>query len=367
MKQEPKLLMTERINVVKTYLPPLSEYVSHLQQIWDRNWVTNNGPVAQALEEKLEAHLSVAHLQFVTNGTVALQLAIKALDLSGEIITTPYSYVATTNSILWENCTPIFVDIDPVTLCIDADLIASKITDKTSAILATHVYGIPCDVAAIDTIAVSHDLKVIYDGAHAFGVEVGGKSIFDYGTVSTVSFHATKIFHTIEGGAVITNDAELSEKVFLLKTFGHRVDEYYMAGINAKNSELHAAIGLCNLNIINYLISERKSIFEKYEKLLEDLPIQILRIDSNNTHNYAYFPVIFNNHEKMMQVKNALEQENIFPRRYFYPSLNKLPFLSGESCPVSERISESVICLPFYHDLKDDDVIRIASIIKGCY
>ena len=367
MKPKTPLPIAERINVVKTYLPPLSEYIEYLHQIWDSNRVTNIGPVSRALEKKLEAHLNVAHLQYVSNGTVALQLAIKALGLTGEIVTTPYSYVATTNSILWENCDPVFVDIDPESMCIDADKIAAKITVRTSAILATHVYGIPCDVIAIEKIAKENGLKVIYDGAHAFGVEVNGRSIFEYGTLSAVSFHATKIFHTVEGGAVITKDPELSEKVFLLKTFGHRMDEFHMAGINGKNSELHAAIGLCNLNMVDYLIQERKIIFDLYKDLLDHLPLKTLQIDPSNKHNYGYFPVVFESHDKMMQIKTALERENIFPRRYFYPSLNKLPFNSGESCPISEKISESVLCLPFYHDLKKTDVLRIAETIKGLY
>jgi len=367
MKSKTSFSITERINVVKTYLPPLIDYVEYLHSIWERNWVTNNGPVTQALEKNLEAHLKVAHLQYVTNGTVAIQLAIKALNLTSEIITTPYSYVATTNSIIWENCDPVFVDINPESMCIDANKIAAKITEKTSAILATHVYGIPCDVIAIEKIAKENGLKVIYDGAHAFGVEVNGRSIFEYGTLSTVSFHATKIFHTIEGGAVITQDPELSEKVFLLKTFGHRMDKYHMVGINGKNSELHAAIGLCNLNIVNFHIQERKIIFELYKDLLDYLPLKTLNINPANKHNYAYFPVIFENHSKMIQVKTALELENIFPRRYFYPSLNKLPFISDESCPISEKISESVLCLPLYYELKRKDVMRIAETIKGCY
>jgi len=367
MKQKPISLKRKKINVVKTYLPPLDEYVGYLQQIWDSNWVTNNGPISQALESRLEQYLGVPHLQYVTNGTVALQLAIRALDLKGEIITTPYSYVATTNSIIWENCTPVFVDIDPNSLCIDAGQIDSKLTDKTSAILATHVYGVACDVNAIGAIADKHGLRVIYDGAHAFGVEVDGRSIFSYGTISTLSFHATKIFHTIEGGAVVTEDAELSEKVFLSKTFGHRMDEYHMAGINGKNSELHAAVGLCNLNHIDYVINERKSIFDRYKKELEHLPLRTLTMAANSKHNYAYFPVVFENHKKMMQVKKALESKDIFPRRYFYPSLNKLSFVSGESCPVSEKISESVLCLPFYHDLKEDEITRIVDITKTCY
>jgi dTDP-4-amino-4,6-dideoxygalactose transaminase len=353
--------------VVKTYMPPLPEYTAYLQQIWDRNHVTNNGPVSKELESKLAAKLGVKHLEYVTNGTVALQLAIQALQLKGEVITTPYSYVATTNSILWENCTPVFVDIDPDSLCIDSQKIREKITDKTSAIMATHVYGGSCDVEGIATIAKAHELKVIYDGAHAFGVKVKGKSIFEYGDISTLSFHATKVFHTVEGGAVITNDLDLCEKVFLSKTFGHRMDDYQMAGINGKNSELHAAIGLCNLKVIDKIIQGRKGIFELYSKLLEPLPIKTLKIADGVEHNYAYYPTVFSDHEKMMEVKSALETENIFPRRYFFPSLNKLSFLKGESCPVSESISGRVLCLPLYHDLEKAQVERIAKIIKSCY
>ena len=360
-------ILHERINVVKTHLPPLQDYVQYLQQIWDSNYVTNNGPISTELEKRLEHHLKVPHLQYVTNGTVALQLAIKTLGLTGEVITTPYSYVATTNSILWENCTPVFVDIDPKTMCIDSRKIRSKITDSTSAILATHVYGIPCDVMEIDKIANEHNLKTIYDGAHAFGVEIKGKSIFEFGTLSTVSFHATKIFHTVEGGAVITKDAKLSEQVFLLKTFGHRNDDYYMAGINGKNSELHAAIGLCNLDTIDQIIKERKVLFERYWSLLEHLPLKTLYIDKKNRHNYAYFPVIFENHKTMIKVKRVLESQNIFPRRYFYPSLNKLPYVSREDCPVSERTSDRVLCLPFYHNLAVADMERIAKTVASCF
>jgi dTDP-4-amino-4,6-dideoxygalactose transaminase len=345
----------------------LHEYAQYLQKIWDRNQVTNNGPVSLELERRLTEYLQIQHLQYVTNGTVALQLAIRSLNLTGEIITTPYSYVATTNSIIWENCTPVFVDIDPETLCIDTQKIKSKINERTSAILATHVYGIPCDVAGIDVLANDHNLKTIYDGAHAFGVKVKGKSIFEYGTISTVSFHATKIFHTIEGGAVITKDPELSEKIFLSKTFGHRMNDYHMAGINGKNSELHAAIGLCNLNIIDYIIQERKAIFDRYCALLKHLPVRILRIDGQNEHNYAYFPVVFPDHATMTKVRTALEHQNIFPRRYFHPSLNTLDFVSTESCPVSEKTSESVLCLPFYHDLPTSSVKRIAKIIDSCF
>ncbi len=323
--------------------------------------------LATTLEGKISDYLGVSHLEYVSNGTVALQIAINALGLKGEIITTPYSYVATTNSILWQNCKPVFADIDPKSLCIDPHRIESLINDNTTGIMATHVYGVACDVDAISAIASHHGLKVIYDGAHAFGVRLKGKSIFKYGDITTASFHATKIFHTIEGGAVVSKDKHISEKVFLSKTFGHRADEYLMAGINGKNSELHAAIGLCNLKVIDQVITARKAVHEQYERLLRDLPIQRLNIEDNERHNYAYYPVIFENHDKMAAVKAALEVNNIFPRRYFYPSLNKLPFLNGEACPISESISERVLCLPFYHDLAPESVECISKIIKDCF
>ncbi len=359
-----KLQPLTRLDVTKTYLPPQERYNQYLEEIWQQGWITNNGPIVQKLERNLETYLGVKHLQYVTNGTIALQLAIRAFELTGEIITTPYSYIATTSSILWENCTPVFVDIDGKSLCIDANLIEAQITNKTSAIMATHVYGLPCEVEKIGAIAKRYNLKVIYDGAHAFGVKINGTSIYQYGDVSTASFHATKLFHTIEGGAVITQNSELSEKLFLSKAFGHRAEEYYQVGINGKNSEFHAAMGLCNLPMVDSIIGQRKAIFERYAALLSGLPVRILQIDKNITYNYAYFPVIFETHDDMLKVKAALEQENIFPRRYFYPSLNRLPFREGEACPVSEDISQKVLCLPFYHQLAQQDVQRIALIIR---
>jgi len=314
------------INVTKTYLPPQDVYEQYLKDIWQEGWVTNNGPLVQKLEQALQRYLTIDHVQYVTNGTTALQLAIRVLDLSGEIITTPYSYVATTTSILWENCHPVFVDIDEQSLCIDADLIEEKINDHTSAILATHVYGLPCAVEKIDALAQKYQLKVIYDGAHAFGVKVNGKSIYLYGDVATASFHATKIFHTIEGGAVMTKNPDLSEKLFLSKAFGHRADDYYDIGINGKNSEFHAAMGLCNLPLIDDIIRQRKQIFAIYRELLAGLPVRLLTIAREVEYNYAYFPVIFETHEQMLKVKSSLEAEQIFPRKYFYPSLNKLPY-----------------------------------------
>lgn len=367
MLSYPETEVSPRINVTKTYLPPIEAYQRYLADIWKEGWITNEGPLVKQLEATLEDYLGVPHVQYVGNGTVALQLAIKALELTGKIITTPYSYVATLNSIIWENCEPVFVDVDPVTLCIDASKIETQITEDTSAVLATHVYGYPCDVDAIQNLAEKYDLKVVYDGAHAFGVTVGGRSIFNYGDIATVSFHATKLFHTIEGGAVMTRDADLAEKVFLHKTFGHRADEYYYASINGKNSEFHAAMGLCNLPMIGDIIARRKDIYEQYHALLRELPLRILQPDASLGYNYAYFPVIFDTHEAMMGVKEALEAQNIFPRRYFYPSLNTLSYYPGEACPVSEDVAQRVLCLPFYHELPDKDVTRIGKIIQHYY
>jgi len=347
-------------------LPDLKEYNVYLEQIWDKSWVTNNGKFVQELEQKLQGYLQVPHVQYVLNGTVALQIAIRVLDLHGKIITTPYSYVATTNSILWENCQPVFVDIDPQTFCIDPDLIEQSIDEQTTAILATHVYGFPCDVQAIEDIAQKHDLKVIYDGAHAFGVRIGNKSIFEYGDISITSFHATKLFHTIEGGALMTKDSDLNEKIFLAKAFGHRADDYFNVGINGKNSELHAAMGLCNLKLIDQIIQERKALFDNYVHCLEPLPVRLLNPASIDgfQFNYSYFPVIFENESTMLDVKAALEKNQIFPRRYFYPALNQLPFHLGEACPVAEDISSRVLCLPFYQQLSGEDMHRIVRIVK---
>ena len=352
------------LTVARTHLPPLDEYVSYLREIWEEGQVTNNGPLARQLEQRLQRYLEVPHVQFVSNGTVALQLALNALELKGDIITTPYSYVATSNAIHWEGCRPVFVDVDPRSLCIDPALIEEKINQDTTAILATHVYGYPCDVHAIAQIAEKHQLKVIYDGAHAFGVRVDGTSIYEYGDVSTISFHATKVFHTIEGGAVITHDAELNERVFLSKAFGHRADDHFRVGINGKNSELHAAMGLCNLPVIDEMIHYRRYLSECYSAQLAELPIRSFQPDDSLTYNYSYFPVLLEDFNTMQRVKKALEDQHIFPRRYFYPALNQLPYHQGEPCPVAEDAAGRVLCLPLYHTLEEEEVDTVVSIIR---
>ena len=352
------------INVTKTFLPPIDEYFDKIKTIWESKWITNQGPLTGELESKLKEYLGVKNLLLVSNGTIALQIAIKALELKNEIITTPYSYVATTSSILWENCTPVFCDIEDKTFCIDADKIENLITDKTTGILATNVYGFPCDYEKIKTIADKHGLKVIYDGAHSFGVKINGDSVFNFGDISTVSFHATKLFHTIEGGAIITNDEKLSAKMFLYRAFGHLDDDHYSVGINGRTSEFNAAMGLCNLPRINDFINRRKDINILYRRLLSNSGLKFPVIPDNTEYNYSYFPVIFRSEEQMLLIKDKLSENNINTRRYFYPSLNKLPYLKGNSCPLSESTAKRVLCLPLYYELSNEEVEFISNIIS---
>ena len=353
------------INVTKTYLPDFDEYVSYLKQIWDNSQLTNNGPLAQQLEKGLKEYLGVEYLSFCGNGTIVLQMALKLLEPAGEIITTPFSYVATTNVILWENLKPVFVDIDPATYCINPNLIEAAITANTRAILATHVYGNACDVEAIEKIAQKYNLVVIYDGAHAFGANYLGKSLLSYGDFATCSFHATKLFHTVEGGAIVTNTPERHEKMHLMRAFGHRGDDYFFMGVNGKNSEVHAAMGLCNLPMVPQLIQARKAVCDVYTELLDWSRLSAPQWADGLERNYSYYPLVFESEEKLLQVRDVLAQHEIVPRRYFYPSLNQLPFLKeAEACPVSEDISLRVVCLPLHAELPHEDARRIATLIN---
>jgi dTDP-4-amino-4,6-dideoxygalactose transaminase len=352
------------INVTKTYLPPISEYEGYLEKIWQSSWVTNNGPLLKELEEKLSDYLGVKHLFFASNGTIVLQIALKAMNISKEVITTPFSYVATTTSILWENCTPVFADVDQDSYTIDPDKIEALITPNTQAILATHVYGYPCNIEKIEEIAKKHRLKVIYDAAHAFGTVYKGRQLCSYGDIATISFHATKIFHTIEGGAIVTNDDELARQIRLYRSFGHINDDYFTMGINGKNSEFHAAMGLCLLPRVPDFIKTRKKLVELYDSLL--LPHVIRpRALEGTVYNYSYYPVILDSEEQLLRVRDALHQNNVTPRRYFFPSLNTLPYLKGEPCPVSEDISGRVLCLPLYYELQESDIRRVCEILKA--
>ena len=353
------------IAITKPFLPPQDEYQEYLDGIWKRNWLTNMGPLSSDLEIKLKQHLKVKHLLFVTNGTIALQIAIKALDLKGEIITTPFSFVATTSSIVWEGCQPVFVDIDESTLNIDASKIEAAITENTSAILATHVYGNPCDVLTIEKIAKKHNLKVIYDGAHAFGVEVNGKSVFEYGDISTCSLHATKLYHTIEGGLVVTKDSELLKKLAFSRNFGFYGPEAFAElGINGKNSEFHAAMGLANLKYIDAIHKKRKLLTERYDKNLRSLKTRKPVWKSDASVNYAYYPLVFENENLMLKSIEILKSYEIFARRYFYPSLAKvLPYLEPTEMPVTDEIAKKVLCLPLYYDLTVEEVDLICRLL----
>lgn len=343
------------INVTKTFLPPIEEYTSILKRAWDKAWITNNGELSQELEQQLKDYLGVRNLLFCTNGTVVLQLALKALDIKAEVITTPFSYVATTTAILWENCTPVFADVEPNTFCIDPAAIEAAITPRTQAILATHVYGYPCAVDAIEAIAAKRNLKVIYDGAHAFGTKISNRSLLDYGDISTCSFHATKLFHTGEGGCIVMNSDELKNRIYLHRHFGHIGDDYFSVGINGKNSEFHAAMGLCNLKYIASIMEMRKKQWLCYRQLLLKSGLQLLQIPNEIEYNYSYFPIVFPSEAHLLRAFSALKDKNIFARRYFYPSLNRLPYLQGASCPVAESIAQRIMCLPLYHDLSTAD------------
>ena len=353
------------INVTKTFFPPLEEYTQYVSKIWKNEWLTNRGELVLELEEKLKEYLAVSNILIMNNGTIPIQIALKILGNQGEIITTPFSYVATTSAIIWENCKPVFVDIHPEFLSIDETKIEQAITPKTSAILATHVFGNPCNIEALEKIAKKHNLKVIYDAAHAFGVEYNGKSIFDYGDVSTCSFHATKLFHTGEGGALFCSDEALLHKMFYSHNFGHNGQlDFHGLGINGKISELQAAMGLAVFPYMDKIIDDRKNVIENYLANLDFTKLKSIKIRENTKWNYSYFPVIFPSEEKLLQVQKALNEEQIFPRRYFYPSLNTIPFVNGETMPVSEHVASRILCLPLYSGLEKKDVIRIIQLIN---
>lgn len=357
------------IPVTKPFLPPAEDYQNYLQGIWSRSWLTNMGPLASDLEMKLKSHLNLNHLLFVTNGTVALQMAIKVLELKGEIITTPFSFIATTSSIVWEGAKPVFVDIDEQSLNIDASKIEAAITDKTSAIIATHVYGNPCDVESIEKIAHKYNLKIIYDAAHAFGVSVNDKSIFEFGDISTCSLHATKLYHSVEGGLVTTKDAVLLKRLSSIRNFGfNSPTSFGELGINGKNSEFHAAMGLANLKYIKDINTKRKAICDRYWNNLEGLKLRKPKWHNNSENNYAYFPIIFETEELMCKCMEHLKAHEIFTRRYFYPSLaNTLPYLPFNSMPITDNVSKRVLCLPLYYDLTFEEVDLITRLIRRAH
>jgi dTDP-4-amino-4,6-dideoxygalactose transaminase len=354
------------IPVTKPFLPPREEFDKLVDGVWERNWLTNNGQLVQRLEKELKEYLGLDHLLFVANGTIALQMAIKALELEGEIITTPFSFIATTSSIVWEDCRPVFVDIDKQSFNIDAAQIEAAITENTSAILATHVYGNPCDVEAIRKIANKHHLKVIYDAAHAFGIELNGQSIFEYGDISICSLHATKLYHSVEGGLLMTKEQDVIKKLAYMRNFGFDGPTAFAElGINGKNSEFHAAMGLANLKYMPAIHEKRKQLTKQYRKMLKEAKISFPVWHDDATKNYAYYPIVFESKGLAMECFKALKEKKIYARRYFYPSLARvLPYLESQKMPVTENIAKRVLCLPLYHDLSLEEIDTICKLIE---
>lgn len=346
------------INVTEPSLPPFEEYVEYLKGIWERNWLTNQGPLVQELEQKLQAYHGLSMpVHCVANGSLGLQIALKALGVTGEIITTPFSYVATTACPLWEGCTVKFADIEPDSLTIDPKAVEAAITPKTEAILATHVFGNPCDCEALEAIARKHGLALIFDAAHAFGVSYKGKSVLEYGDASMVSLHATKLFHAVEGGFIVAKDPTVSEKMEWMRRFGHKgQDAFHGVGTNAKLSEFHAAMGLCNLNHIDAILEKRKTICDAYDQAFfgsQYSGLQSLVYRDGASRNYAYYSVIFESERQLLDAVARLESNGIYPRRYFYPALDQVAELLPETqhCPTTLSVSKRILCLPLSDSL----------------
>ena len=353
------------INVTKSYLPNIEKYKNYIDEIYKTAWLTNQGPLVQKLEKRLAQYLGVKNIVLVSNGTIALEIAYRALDLKGEVITTPFSFVATTSSLVTNRLTPIFVDIDEKTFNLSPENIEEKITSKTSAILPVHVFGNACEVEEIEQIANKYNLKVVYDAAHAFDVKYKNQSVLNYGDISTLSFHATKLFHTIEGGALIINDDELVQKVRYLINFGIKSPtEIPYLGTNAKMNEFEAAMGLCVLDDIENIKEKRKVVVENYREELKDL-VQFQEQNINASENYSYFPIVLKSEEQLLKVQKALNDENIFPRRYFYPSLDTLEYIEPkQECKISRDISKRILCLPIYSELEFENQKKIINIIR---
>lgn len=364
----------KQITVTAPLLPDLEEFNTLLKEIWDSKWITNNGSFHRQLEKELAEYLKVPYISLFTNGTLPLLTALQALHVSGEVITTPYSFVATTHSIWWNGCKPVFVDIDPATGNIDPDAIEAAITTKTTAIMPVHVYGKPCDTKMIQEIADKYGLKVIYDAAHAFGVEVDGESILNAGDMSTLSFHATKVYNTLEGGALVMHDAETKKRIDYLKNFGFAGETEVVApGINSKVDEVRAAYGLLNLRQVDAAIEARHQVAIKYREALRPVEgITFMDDMSGVRHNYSYFP-LFVDAEKYGMTRDELYEKmknhNVLGRRYFYPLISTfstyrgLPSAAPENLPKAHKMADSVICLPMHHELSDEDISRVLELI----
>lgn len=365
----------KQITVTSPLLPPLDEFFSYLEDIWDKKWLTNNGYYHQELERALCEYLKVPYISLFTNGTLPLICALQALRISGEVITTPYSFVATTHSLWWNGIKPVFVDIDPQTCNIDPDKIEAAITPKTTAIMPVHVYGKPCNTEKIQEIADKYGLKVIYDAAHAFGVEVGGKSIIDAGDMSTLSFHATKVYNAIEGGALVCHDEKTKQRIDYLKNFGFADETTVVApGINGKMDEIRAAYGILNLEYVDRAIEARHQIAIRYRRELRNVSgISFMEDMPGVKHNYSYFPIFVNAEQYGMtrdELYFKMREANVFGRRYFYPLISEFSTYRGlssanpENLPNAYRMANSVICLPMHHALNKDEVGRVIEQVR---
>lgn len=353
------------INVTKPYLPDRSKLNHYIDDIFNKAWLTNNGPCVQELTIKLERYLGVKNLLLVSNGTLALQVAYKSLGIQGNAITTPFSFVATTSSLVWERIEPVFADIDPDTYCIDPANLETAITPQTTGIVPLHVFGNGCEVKDIEDVAHENNLKIIYDGAHAFGVKYSGKSLLNHGDATILSFHATKLFHTIEGGAIVFKNKEVFEKAKLLINFGMTGPESITGeGINTKMNEFQAAMGLSVLDDMKIIFGQRAEVWHHYETSLHDC-VKLQKRNQHCTNNYSYFPVVFRTEKELLQVVKQLNKNGINPRRYFYPSLDTLDYLQPQKVQKNSRdIASRILCLPIYPGLKAEEVELICNIIK---
>lgn len=362
-------VMKTPVQVTRAVLPPLEAYIDCVRDIFASRQITNQGVYARRLETSLAEYLNVPTLSLCANGTLALQVALRLLGLNGKkVITTPFTYVATVSALLWEGCTPVFADIDPATLCINPEEVARLLAEHpdTAGLLPVHVYGNACDVDRLAELANKHGLRVLYDAAHAFGSTLNGVSLFAWGDAAVSSFHATKLFHTVEGGCVITQRPDDKARLDLLRAFGHVGDDHRCVGINAKMSELHAAMGLCLLPAVANILTlraEKAALYDKALRLGEGSALRRPTLAPGLVWNYAYYPVILPDHASLVRTLAALSRREIHPRRYFYPSLTRLPYISSPPCPVAEDLAERVLCLPFWPEMDDSLIAEIAGVV----
>jgi len=367
--------MGEKTFVTRPFMPPIEEFEPYLKEIWESHCLTNGGKFHEQLEKELANFLGVKHICLFANGTLALLTAMQALKLTGEVITTPFSFVATSHSLLWNGLKPVFVDITKDTFSINPDKIEEAITPDTTAILPVHVYGIPCDTVKIQNIADTYGLKVIYDAAHAFGVDCRGESILNCGDLSVLSFHATKVFNTFEGGAIICHDEKTKNRIDKLKNFGHDGETKVIAlGINGKMNEVQSAFGLLQLKYVRTLINKRKAIYEKYKEKLSKIDgIIVPELPKGLVHNYSYFPILVGDEYPQTRdgLNDTLRCQNIYARRYFYPLISdfatyrRMPSASPDNLPVARKVAGQILCLPIYPDLQDETIERVIELIKN--